>query len=62
MLQHHAFNRISKLYVLCKAGATLSTVFLQEHLIDKMISYVGPSLLGQLGCADVYAEFDRMEE
>ncbi|WP_180170181.1 bifunctional diaminohydroxyphosphoribosylaminopyrimidine deaminase/5-amino-6-(5-phosphoribosylamino)uracil reductase RibD [Acinetobacter sp. YH12027] len=48
--------------VLVEAGATLSTAFLQEHLIDEMISYVAPTLLGQSARAMFNAEFDRMAE
>ncbi|WP_416202605.1 bifunctional diaminohydroxyphosphoribosylaminopyrimidine deaminase/5-amino-6-(5-phosphoribosylamino)uracil reductase RibD [Acinetobacter sp. ANC 5054] len=48
--------------VLVEAGATLSTAFLQEHLIDEMISYVAPTLLGRSARAMFNAEFDRMAE
>jgi diaminohydroxyphosphoribosylaminopyrimidine deaminase/5-amino-6-(5-phosphoribosylamino)uracil reductase len=34
--------------VLVEAGATLSTAFLQEGLVDEMISYVAPTLLVNL--------------
>ncbi len=48
--------------VLVEAGATLSTAFLQKHLIDEMISYVAPTLLGRSARAMFNAEFDRMAE
>ncbi|WP_347016684.1 bifunctional diaminohydroxyphosphoribosylaminopyrimidine deaminase/5-amino-6-(5-phosphoribosylamino)uracil reductase RibD [Acinetobacter seifertii] len=46
--------------VLVEAGATLSTVFLQEGLVDEMISYVAPTLLGQSARAMFSAEFEYM--
>ncbi|WP_291368638.1 MULTISPECIES: bifunctional diaminohydroxyphosphoribosylaminopyrimidine deaminase/5-amino-6-(5-phosphoribosylamino)uracil reductase RibD [unclassified Acinetobacter] len=48
--------------VLVEAGATLSTAFLQQHLVDEMISYVAPTFLGQTARAMFNAEFDRMAE
>ena len=48
--------------VLVEAGATLSTAFLQEGLVDEMISYVAPTFLGQTARAMFNAEFDRMAE
>lgn len=48
--------------VLVEAGATLSTVFLQEHLVDELISYVAPTLLGQSARTMFNAEFSRMAE
>jgi diaminohydroxyphosphoribosylaminopyrimidine deaminase / 5-amino-6-(5-phosphoribosylamino)uracil reductase len=48
--------------VLVEAGATLSTVFLQEKLVDEVISYVAPTFLGQSARAMFNAEFDRMAE
>lgn len=48
--------------VLVEAGATLSTAFLQEQLVDEMISYVAPTLLGRSARAMFNAEFDRMAE
>ncbi|RPE47631.1 diaminohydroxyphosphoribosylaminopyrimidine deaminase [Acinetobacter sp. BIGb0102] len=48
--------------VLVEAGATLSTAFLQQGLVDEMISYVAPTLLGQSARAMVNAEFSKMAE
>ncbi|MDV4265063.1 bifunctional diaminohydroxyphosphoribosylaminopyrimidine deaminase/5-amino-6-(5-phosphoribosylamino)uracil reductase RibD [Acinetobacter seifertii] len=46
--------------VLVEAGATLSTAFLQEGLVDEMISYVAPTLLGKSARAMFNAEFEYM--
>lgn len=48
--------------VLVEAGATLSTAFLQEKLVDELISYVAPVFLGRSARAMFNAEFDRMAE
>ena len=48
--------------VLVEAGATLSTAFLQQGLVDEMISYVAPTLLGQTARPLFSAEFNRMAE
>ncbi len=48
--------------VLVEAGATLSTAFLQENLIDELISYVAPTFLGQSARAMFSAEFSTMAE
>ena len=48
--------------VLVEAGATLSTAFLQQGLVDEMISYVAPTLLGQSARAMFNAEFSQMAE
>ena len=48
--------------VLVEAGATLSTAFLQHHLVDEVISYVAPTLLGQTARAMFSAEFAKMAE
>lgn len=48
--------------VLVEAGATLSTAFLQESLVDEVISYVAPTLLGQSARAMFNAEFEQMAE
>lgn len=48
--------------VLVEAGATLSSAFLQENLVDEMISYVAPTFLGQAARAMFNAEFHRMAE
>ena len=48
--------------VMVEAGATLSTAFLQEKLVDEMISYVAPTLLGQSARAMFNAEFSQMAE
>lgn len=48
--------------VLVEAGATLSTAFLQAQLVDELISYVAPTLLGQTARSMFNAEFSRMAE
>ena len=48
--------------VLVEAGATLSTAFLQQCLVDEMISYVAPTLLGQSARAMFNAELSTMAE
>lgn len=48
--------------VLIEAGATLSTAFLQQHLIDEVISYVAPTFLGQSARAMFNAELISMAE
>ncbi|WP_425918478.1 bifunctional diaminohydroxyphosphoribosylaminopyrimidine deaminase/5-amino-6-(5-phosphoribosylamino)uracil reductase RibD [Acinetobacter sp. TSRC1-2] len=48
--------------VLVEAGATVSTAFLQQQLVDEMISYVAPTFLGQTARAMFNAEFSRMAE
>lgn len=48
--------------VMVEAGATLSTAFLQQHLVDEMISYVAPTFLGQTARAMFNADFTRMAE
>src|SRR5690606_35379357 len=48
--------------VLVEAGATLSTAFLQQQLVDEMISYVAPTLLGQSARTMFNAEFSLMAE
>ncbi len=48
--------------VLIEAGATLSTAFLQENLVDELISYVAPTLLGQSARAMFNAQFESMAQ
>ncbi|MDM1286471.1 bifunctional diaminohydroxyphosphoribosylaminopyrimidine deaminase/5-amino-6-(5-phosphoribosylamino)uracil reductase RibD [Acinetobacter indicus] len=48
--------------VLIEAGATLSTAFLQLQLVDEVISYVAPTLLGRSARAMFQAEFERMAQ
>src|SRR5690606_11723439 len=48
--------------VLVEAGATLSTAFLQEQLVDELISYVAPTLLRRSAPTMCHAEFSRMAE
>lgn len=54
--QHQIYN------VLVEAGATLSTAFLQAGLVDELISYVAPTLLGQTARSMFNAEFSLMAE
>lgn len=48
--------------VLIEAGATLSTAFLQQGLVDEVISYVAPTLLGQSARAMFNAPLTTMAE
>ena len=48
--------------VLVEAGATLSTAFLQENLVDELISYIAPTLLGQSARAMFNAQFETMAQ
>ena len=48
--------------VMIEAGATLSTAFLQEHLVDEVISYVAPTFLGQSARAMFNASFEQMAQ
>lgn len=48
--------------VLVEAGATLSTAFLEQGLVDEMISYVAPTLLGQSARPMFNAKFSKMAE
>ncbi len=48
--------------VLVEAGSTLSTAFLQDHLVDEMIYYVAPTLLGQSARAMFNADLIRLAE
>ncbi|QOW54086.1 MULTISPECIES: bifunctional diaminohydroxyphosphoribosylaminopyrimidine deaminase/5-amino-6-(5-phosphoribosylamino)uracil reductase RibD [Acinetobacter] len=48
--------------VLIEAGATLSTAFLQQQLVDEVISYVAPTLLGRSARVMFQAEFERMAQ
>lgn len=48
--------------VMVEAGTTLATAFLQEKLVDEMISYVAPTLLGQSARAMFSADLHKMSE
>jgi len=48
--------------VLVEAGVRLSTSFLQEKLIDELISYIAPTFLGQSARAMFNAEFETMAQ
>lgn len=48
--------------VLVEAGVTLSTAFLQQKLVDELISYVAPTLLGRSARTMFNAEFSHMAE
>ena len=58
----HTLTNFQIYDVLVEAGATLSTAFLQEHLVDELISYVAPTFLGQSARAMFNAEFDSMAQ
>lgn len=48
--------------VLVETGATLSTSFLTEKLVDEMIHYVAPTLLGQSARAMFQANFSMLAQ
>ena len=48
--------------VMVEAGATLSSEFLKLQLVDEIISYVAPTLLGQSARAMFNAELSQMAE
>lgn len=48
--------------VLVEAGATLSTEFLQQRLVDEMIHYVAPTFLGQSARAMFQADLQTMAQ
>ena len=48
--------------VMVEAGTTLATAFLQEKLVDEMISYSAPTLLGQSARAVFSADLHKMSE
>ena len=48
--------------VMIEAGATLSTAFLQENLVDEIISYIAPTFLGQSARAMFNANFEQMAQ
>ena len=55
--------KVFQLYdILVEAGATLSTAFLQQRLVDQMISYVAPTFLGQSARAMFNADLNHMAE
>ncbi len=52
-----------KIYdVLVEAGATLSTAFLHDNLVDELIHYVAPTVLGVTARPMLNATFDRMAQ
>ncbi|MEB3753302.1 bifunctional diaminohydroxyphosphoribosylaminopyrimidine deaminase/5-amino-6-(5-phosphoribosylamino)uracil reductase RibD [Acinetobacter sp. MD2(2019)] len=48
--------------VLVEAGATLSTAFLQQGLVDELIHYIAPTLLGQSARAMFQADFQTLAQ
>ena len=48
--------------VMVEAGARLSTAFLQHNLVDEVISYVAPTLLGQSARAMYAGQLNHMSE
>ena len=59
----HSLSREHQIYdVMVEAGATLSTAFLVENLVDEIMSYVAPTFLGQTARPMFNAEFSRMAE
>lgn len=48
--------------VLVEAGATLSTQFLEQNLVDEMIHYIAPTLLGQTARAMFQTELTTMAQ
>ena len=54
--EHHLYD------VMIEAGATLSTAFLQEKLVDEVVSYIAPTFLGQSARSMFAADFQKMSE
>ncbi|WP_130803562.1 bifunctional diaminohydroxyphosphoribosylaminopyrimidine deaminase/5-amino-6-(5-phosphoribosylamino)uracil reductase RibD [Acinetobacter ihumii] len=54
--EHHLYD------VMIEAGATLSTAFLQEKLVDEIVSYIAPTFLGQSARSMFAADFQKMSE
>ncbi|MFT4019985.1 MAG: bifunctional diaminohydroxyphosphoribosylaminopyrimidine deaminase/5-amino-6-(5-phosphoribosylamino)uracil reductase RibD [Acinetobacter sp.] len=48
--------------VLVEAGATLSTAFLQQGLVDEMLHYIAPTLLGQTARAMFQSDFQHLAQ
>ena len=48
--------------VMVEAGTTLATAFLQEKLVEEMISYIAPTVLGQSARAMLSADLHKMSE
>lgn len=48
--------------LMVEAGATLSTAFLQQNLVDELISYVAPTFLGQSARSMFAGQFTSMSE
>lgn len=48
--------------ILIEAGATLATACLQQGLVDELIHYIAPTLLGQSARAMFNAEFNTLAE
>lgn len=48
--------------VLIEAGATLSTAFLEQGLVDEVIHYIAPTLLGQTARPMFSASFEQLSE
>ncbi|EPF81614.1 riboflavin biosynthesis protein RibD [Acinetobacter rudis CIP 110305] len=48
--------------IMVEAGATLATAFLQQNLVDELISYVAPTLLGQSARSMFAGELNHMSE
>lgn len=53
---HHIYD------ILVEAGATLATAFLQAGLVDEMIHYIAPTLLGQLARPMFQADFSTLAQ
>lgn len=48
--------------IMVEAGATLATAFLQQNLVDELISYVAPTFLGQAARSMFASELNYMSE
>ena len=48
--------------VLLEAGATLTTAFLQAGLVDELIQYIAPTLLGRSARSMLQLDFDKLSQ
>ncbi len=48
--------------ILIEAGATLAAAFIEQNLVDELVIYQAPRLLGSSGKAMLALSFDRLAE
>lgn len=59
-LLRHLVQQYQIYDVLVEAGATLSSAFLAENLVDEVIAYIAPTILGTLARPMLNFELDKM--